>query len=70
MTREQHLKLADAALTKAERVADTAEHLARGTRSAEAVPLTAAGALWERIAHTHIDLARELRETTPEPSDG
>ena len=74
MNREQHLKLADDAVTRAERIADTAEHLARNTdRNDDAVALAKAGALWNDIALTHAAIAGALLADdllTTEPIDG
>ncbi|MET8098106.1 hypothetical protein ABZV29_16750 [Streptomyces sp. NPDC005236] len=61
MNRAQHLKLADAALTNAEKLAGWAENAARGDGPHKAAPYAAAGALWDSIARTHLLIA----EATP-----
>lgn len=64
MNREQHLKLADAAVTRAERLAADAERYAANPDSPhKAAPLAAAGALWSDIARTHTCIAGALPET-------
>lgn len=64
MNREQHLDLADAALTRAENLAGEAERHAHNPDSPhKTAPLAAAGALWADIARTHADIARALPET-------
>ncbi|MGW4876564.1 hypothetical protein ACWEPI_08410 [Streptomyces sp. NPDC004262] len=66
MDRTQHLKLADAAVTKAEQLADTAEHLAKSTsRTHDAGAYAAVGSLWNDIALTHTAIAGALL-LTPE----
>lgn len=71
MTREQHLAAATEALTKAKTIAGTAEHLTRGSaRHAEGFHLAAVGTLYNDVARTHLELARELRETAPESING
>ncbi|MEV5792655.1 hypothetical protein [Streptomyces sp. NPDC052192] len=67
MNREQHVKLADDAVTHAERLAGWAENAAR-ERKPDAEPLAAAGALWDSIARTHllIAAATPTADTTPE----
>ncbi|MEU9245702.1 hypothetical protein [Streptomyces sp. NPDC048385] len=61
MTREQHLTAAAEALAKAGRIADSAEHLTRGSaRHAEGFHLAAVGTLYNDVARTHLELAREL----------
>ncbi|WP_217553096.1 hypothetical protein [Streptomyces sp. GbtcB6] len=70
MNREQHLAAATEALTKAKTIADTAEHLTRGsTRHAEGFHLAAVGTLYNDMARNHIELARELAKDAPEPTD-
>ena len=61
MNRAQHLKLADAALTNAEKLAGWAENAARGDSPHKAAPYAAAGTLWDSIARTHLLIA----EATP-----
>ncbi|MEU1194941.1 hypothetical protein ABZ446_01800 [Streptomyces sp. NPDC005813] len=63
MDRAKHLKLADAALTKAENLAGDAERAARGDARAVAVPLSAAGQLWADVARAHAAIARVLPES-------
>ncbi|MEY2243177.1 hypothetical protein AB8A21_09575 [Streptomyces sp. BF23-18] len=58
MNREKHLKLADAALTRAEKLAGWAEDAARGDGAHKAVPYAAAGTLWDSIARTHLRIAQ------------
>ncbi|MER7838459.1 hypothetical protein ABTY98_21855 [Streptomyces sp. NPDC096040] len=75
MTRAQHLALADAAVTKAEQLADAVEHLAKKTDcTGDAVAaLAAAGSLWNDIASTHTALAAALLTEdvrTPEQAHG
>ncbi|MFJ2162383.1 hypothetical protein [Streptomyces sp. NPDC087856] len=67
MNKQQHVKLADDAVTHAERLAGWAEAAARDNKPAEA--LAAAGTLWDSIARTHLLLAAvtpELPETGSE----
>ncbi|MER5468031.1 hypothetical protein [Streptomyces sp. NPDC002685] len=68
MNREAHLKLADAALTEAEKLAKWAEDAARGDGPHKAVPYAAAGTLWDSIARTHLLIAEATPtdDTTPE----
>ncbi|MEV8031404.1 hypothetical protein [Streptomyces sp. NPDC086182] len=68
MYREAHLKLADAALTRAEKLAGWAEDAARGDGQHKAVPYAAAGTLWDSIARTHLRIAQAMPadDTTPE----
>ncbi|MFJ3826218.1 hypothetical protein [Streptomyces nodosus] len=69
MDRTQHMKLADAALTRAQRLAEDAEHYAQSdTYNHKAAPFAAAGALWADIARTHATVAATLPET--KPTDG
>ncbi|MEV7983348.1 hypothetical protein [Streptomyces sp. NPDC086519] len=64
MTREQHLKLAAAAVTRAERLAADAERYATNPDYPHrTAPLAAAGALWSDIARTHTCIAAALPET-------
>ncbi|MFE2828458.1 hypothetical protein [Streptomyces sp. NPDC059271] len=56
MNREQHVKLADDAITHAEPLAGWAETAARESKP-DAEPLAAAGALWDSIARTHLLIA-------------
>lgn len=66
MTREHYLSLADSAIIRAERIADTAEHLARNTdKTATAEALAAAGTLWADIARSHARIANAMRDDTP-----
>ena len=61
MTREEHLAAATDALAKAGRLADSAEELTRGyTRHAEGFHTAAVGSLYNDLARTHLELAREL----------
>ncbi|MFE4697267.1 hypothetical protein ACFRIC_09255 [Streptomyces sp. NPDC056738] len=68
MNREAHLKLADEAVTKAERLAGWAENAARGDGPHKAAPYAAAGTLWDSIARTHLLIAQATPadDTTPE----
>ncbi|MFF2385152.1 hypothetical protein [Streptomyces sp. NPDC058108] len=58
MNREAHLKLADGAVTRAERLAGWAEDAARAGDPEKAEPCAAAGALWDSIARTHLLIAQ------------
>ncbi|MFF4356921.1 hypothetical protein [Streptomyces sp. NPDC001604] len=65
MNREQHLKLADTAVTRAERLAGDAERYATHPDYPHKVaPLAAAGALWADIARTHAAIAAAMPETS------
>jgi hypothetical protein len=64
MHRTEHLKLADAAVTCAERLAGWAEREARDNKPADA--LAAAGALWDSIARTHLLIAAATPDTDSE----
>ncbi|MFF1702593.1 hypothetical protein [Streptomyces sp. NPDC058252] len=67
MNREAHVKLADEAVTKAEKLAGWAEDAARGDGPHKAVPYAAAGTLWDSIARTHLLIAQAIpADTTPE----
>jgi hypothetical protein len=68
VNREAHLKQADAALTKAEKLAGWAENAARGDGPHKAAPYAAAGTLWDSIARTHLLIAQATTtdDTTPE----
>lgn len=69
LNREQHIDLADTAVTHAERLAGWADNAARGESPREhADELAAAGALWDSIARTHllIAAAKPANDTTPE----
>ncbi|MET9083732.1 hypothetical protein ABZX77_17865 [Streptomyces sp. NPDC004237] len=69
MTREDHLAAALVAAHRAEKAADSAEHLARNTdKSDKAVALAAAGALWSDLARTHVCMADSLL-SDPETED-
>lgn len=74
MNRTQHLALADAAMVRAERLADHAENAAHSNDNRhKAAPLAAAGALWADIARTHAAIAAAKTDTddTPEaPTHG
>lgn len=63
MDRTKHLKLADAAATRAERLADKAEEYARHTDYPHKVaPIAAAGALWADVARSHAAIAAAMPE--------
>lgn len=66
MNRETHLKLADGALTKAERLAGQAETALKAEARHKAVPIAAVGSLWAAIADAHTRIARAMADTTPE----
>jgi hypothetical protein len=68
MHRSAHLKLADEALTKAEKLAGWAEDAARGDGQHKAAGYAAAGTLWDSIARTHLRIAQATPtgDTTPE----
>lgn len=63
MNREAHLKLADGALTKAERLAAAAETALKAEARHKAVPIAAVGTLWAAIADTHTRIARVMPDT-------
>ncbi|MGW2232515.1 hypothetical protein [Streptomyces sp. NPDC001759] len=62
MNREQHLKLADAAVTRAEQLAGDAERCSADYPH-KVAPLAAAGALWADIARAHAAIADATPET-------
>ena len=63
MNREQHLKLANIAVTRAERLAGEAERYATHPDHPHKVaPFAEAGALWSDIARTHADIAAAMPE--------
>lgn len=65
MNREEHLKLADKAITKAERLAGDVEAAAETGDSQGKVPrLAAAGGLWADVARVHAAIAAAKPETT------
>lgn len=67
MTREQHLKLADDAATRAERLAEDATRYATHPDHPHKVaPIAAAGALWADIARAHAAIARATPAATDE----
>lgn len=66
MNREAHLKLADAAVTRAEQLAGQAETAVKGDARHKAEPLAAVGALWAAIADSHTRIARAITDTTTE----
>ena len=68
MDRTKHIKLADAAVTRAERLAGRAETAALNDRP-EATIWAAASAAWSDIARTHAAIARALPETAGEAAD-
>lgn len=64
MDRAKHLDLADAAVRRAERLADKAENAAtHADHQRNVQPLATAGALWADIARAHADIAAALNET-------
>lgn len=70
MNREQHLKLADAAVTRAERLAGDAEKYAVNPDYPHKVaPRAAAGALWADIARAHAAIAAAQPETNDEKQE-
>jgi hypothetical protein len=69
VNREAHLKLANAALTKAEKVAGWAEDAARGDGQHKAVPYAAVGTLWDSIARTHLLIAAATPADDTAPED-
>lgn len=63
MNREQHLKLADDAVTRAERLAGDAERYANHADYPHKVaPIAAAGAVWADIARAHAAIAAAMPE--------
>lgn len=68
MDRTKHIKLADAAVTRAERLAGRAESEALNDRPVAAI-WAAASTAWSDIARTHAAIARALPETAEEPTD-
>jgi hypothetical protein len=68
VNREQHVKLAGAAVTHAERLAEWAENAARGDGPHKAAPYAAAGTLWDSIARTRLLIAQATPadDTAPE----
>ena len=70
MNREQHLKLADVAITRAERLAGDAERYATHPDHPHKVaPIAAAGALWSDIARSHAEIAAALPKTFDESTE-
>jgi hypothetical protein len=66
VNREQHLKLADAAVTRAENLAGDAERYAGSAdpnRYSQTARYAEAGALWADIARTHAAIAAAMTET-------
>ena len=64
MDRAKHLALADAAVTRAERLAGDAERYANHADYPHKVaPVAAAGAVWADIARTHAAIAAALPDT-------
>ncbi|MCX4576543.1 hypothetical protein OHB41_25890 [Streptomyces sp. NBC_01571] len=61
MNREQHLKLAEAAVLRAENLAGEAERYNPDNQRSEAH--SRAGGLWSDIALTHVAIAQALTET-------
>ncbi len=71
VTRDERLTMADAATTRAAKLARDAEDAARDFYNRDrAAPLAAAGALWADIARSHATIAAVLPETETEPTDG
>lgn len=66
MTREERLTMADAAVTRAAKLARQAETAALGDARSIAVPLSAAGQLWADVARAHAAIADALPDTTTE----
>lgn len=62
MDRDKHIKLADEAITRAERLAGRAESAAINERPVAEIWAAAAGA-WSDIARTHAAIAAVLPET-------
>ncbi|MFG2473559.1 hypothetical protein [Streptomyces fagopyri] len=62
MNREQHLKLAEAAVLRAENFAGEAERY-NPHNEQRAAAYSHVGGLWSDIARTHVDIARALPET-------
>lgn len=62
MNRDQHLKLADQAVTRAERLAGDATRFSADYPH-KVASLAAAGALWADIARSHATIAAALPET-------
>jgi len=72
MDREQHLKLADSAVTRAERLAGDAERYVTShdpNRYSQVQRYAEAGAVWADIARTHTAIAAVLPETVDTPED-
>lgn len=66
MDRDKHLKLADAAVTRAERLAGDAERYATShdpNRYSQVQRYAEAGAVWADIARTHVAIAAVLPAT-------
>jgi hypothetical protein len=64
VNREQHLKLANDAVTRAERLAGDAEKYASSSdRLHYAEPTAAVGSLWAEISRTHAAIAAAKPET-------
>ncbi|MEU3340666.1 hypothetical protein [Streptomyces sp. NPDC006668] len=71
MNRDQHLKLADQAVTRAEQLAGDAERYATSAdpnRYAQVGKYAEAGALWADIARTHAAIAAAMTEAETEPA--
>jgi len=70
MNRQQHLKLADSAVTRAERLAGDAErYAAHPDQPHKAAPLATAGALWADIARAHAAIAKAMPETNAKTTE-
>ena len=72
MNREKHLQLADAAVTRAERLAGHAEKAAHSSDPNHHIQtgrLAEAGALWADIARSHAAIAAALPEAETEDTD-
>ncbi len=63
MDRAKHIELADAAVIRAERLADRASAAAINERPDATAMHAAAAAAWSDIARTHATIARSLPET-------
>lgn len=62
MTREQHLKLAEAAVLRAENLAGEAERY-NPHNEPRAASYSRVGTLWSDIAQSHVAIAEALTET-------
>lgn len=70
MDRTKHLALADAAITRAERLAGDAERYAHHADYPHRVaPFAAAGALWADVARAHAAIADVLPEADNEKTE-